>query len=186
MNIGEKLIKLRREKHVSQEKLAEKLGITRQTLSNWESNITSPDLNYAKMLSEIFDVSLDELIGNKEKFIESKVSNTQKLVLKGMKINKITLITIYVLTLTGLLIIGIIGFMKKDFTKENQTEITCLKKDEQKNISLTTREDNHFDVEVVREGGYVERIPAGIYIYQAIESVNVVKKNLFVHLFLNK
>ena len=71
MNIGEKLIKLRREKHVSQEKLAEKLGITRQTLSNWESNITSPDLNYAKMLSEIFDVSLDEFLsGDKELKIE--------------------------------------------------------------------------------------------------------------------
>ncbi len=45
MTIGKMIVKLRREKRISQEKLAELLGISRQTLSNYENDITSPDLN---------------------------------------------------------------------------------------------------------------------------------------------
>lgn len=62
MNIGEKIIELRKGRSYTQEKLANKLGITRQTLSNWECNITSPDLEQAKKIAEIFNISLDDLV----------------------------------------------------------------------------------------------------------------------------
>ena len=62
MNIGEKIIELRKGGSYTQEKLANKLGITRQTLSNWECNITSPDLEQAKKIAEIFNISLDDLV----------------------------------------------------------------------------------------------------------------------------
>lgn len=65
MNIGDKIIELRKKDNLTQEKLAEKIGVSRQTLSNWENNITCPDLNQAKSIVEIFKISLDDLIDNK-------------------------------------------------------------------------------------------------------------------------
>ena len=63
MSIGEKILNLRKKANLSQEQLAEKLGVTRQTISNWELNESSPDLKQGKELSKIFHVSLDDLAG---------------------------------------------------------------------------------------------------------------------------
>ena len=62
--IGKKLIQFRKNSGLSQEELAEDVGVTRQTISNWELNETAPDLKQAQKLSEIFNISLDELVGN--------------------------------------------------------------------------------------------------------------------------
>lgn len=80
MKLGDKIIKLRKEKNLTQEDLANEIGVTRQTISNWELNETVPDLEQSKKLSNIFKVSLDELVDNdnKEILIE-KVSHTEKL-----------------------------------------------------------------------------------------------------------
>ena len=55
------LATLRRLHHMTQEELAEKVGVTRQALSRWESGDSVPDLERSRILAEIFDVSLDEL-----------------------------------------------------------------------------------------------------------------------------
>lgn len=73
MNIGEKIIELRKKDNLTQEKLAEKIGVSRQTLSNWENNITCPDLSQAKSIVEIFKISLDDLIDNKTEIECSRV-----------------------------------------------------------------------------------------------------------------
>jgi len=90
MNIGEKILELRKKCNLSQESLAEKVGVTRQTISNWELNESSPDLKQSKKLSEIFNVSLDELVDNDIKdVLVTKVSNTEKLtntVIKTLKV----------------------------------------------------------------------------------------------------
>lgn len=64
MEIGNKISELRKKENYSQQQLADKIDVTRQTISNWESNITFPDLNQAKKLCSIFLVSLDDLIDN--------------------------------------------------------------------------------------------------------------------------
>lgn len=64
MNIGNKIINLRKKYNFTQEKLSELIGISRQTLSNWESNITSPNLKEATILAKVFKISLDELANN--------------------------------------------------------------------------------------------------------------------------
>ena len=64
MAIGKKIYELRKSQKLSQEKLAEKIGVTRQTISNWELNESSPDLKQAKELSNVFNISLDELVEN--------------------------------------------------------------------------------------------------------------------------
>lgn len=65
MTLGEKIIELRKKKKLTQEQLAEKLGITRQTLSNWENNTTNPDIEQAKNIAVFFKISLDDLTDNK-------------------------------------------------------------------------------------------------------------------------
>ena len=80
MEIGNKIQELRKKNGMSQEELAEKIGVARQTISKWELGETSPDLKQAKELSKIFKISLDELTNNdiKEVLIE-KTSNTEQL-----------------------------------------------------------------------------------------------------------
>ncbi len=68
MTIGEKIVSLRKKYNYTQEKLAEKIGISRQTLSSWESDLTSPDLKQASILSQIFKISLDELVSKTVEF----------------------------------------------------------------------------------------------------------------------
>ena len=64
MDIGQNILNLRKSANLSQEQLAEKMGVTRQTISNWELDESSPDLKQGRELSKIFNVSLDDLAGD--------------------------------------------------------------------------------------------------------------------------
>lgn len=94
--LGEKIISERKKCKLSQEDLAEKLGITRQTISNWELNETSPDLKQASKLCDIFNISLDELIGKENAILTrlDKTENNSKLIIKLVKTVGITLGTL--------------------------------------------------------------------------------------------
>ena len=75
MNFGENLKKLRKEKQLSQESLAEKLNISRQAVSKWESNSSYPDMNNLIQLKDIFNVTLDEMILIDKKDCEETLKN---------------------------------------------------------------------------------------------------------------
>ena len=62
MEIGKQIQKCRTELGYSQDELAEKVYVTRQTVSNWENQHTYPDLRSLLLLSEAFGVSLDQLV----------------------------------------------------------------------------------------------------------------------------
>ncbi len=62
MNIGNNIKKLRKEKHLSQEELAQKCNVSRQTISRWESNEVLPDTNNLIILAKLFNVTLDEIV----------------------------------------------------------------------------------------------------------------------------
>lgn len=62
MTLGEKIQKLRKQRGLSQEALAEKVTVTRQTISKWELGQSTPDLDFIAQLSDIFNVSSDYLI----------------------------------------------------------------------------------------------------------------------------
>lgn len=80
MELGEKILELRKKMNFSQEELAEKVNVTRQTISKWELGETCPDIKQAKELSKIFSISLDEMVGNDiSEVVVEKVSNTEKL-----------------------------------------------------------------------------------------------------------
>lgn len=66
MNIGEKLFELRREKNLSQEEVADKLNVSRQTVSKWETNQSVPDFDKIVPLCELYGVGAEELLTGKK------------------------------------------------------------------------------------------------------------------------
>jgi len=62
MTLGEKILLLRKQNSLTQEQLAERLAITRQTVSKWELGESEPDIAYLMQLSEIFQVTTDYLL----------------------------------------------------------------------------------------------------------------------------
>ena len=138
MNLGNKIIKLRKREKLSQEVLADKIGVTRQTISNWELNITKPDAEHIKKMSKIFGISIDELLDNDIRDVmERKISNTEKLTNKNTKNIKILIITLYFIILIGLIYVIVYYSTKRDFTSVYQSVYTCT----------LTEEDNIHDVD---------------------------------------
>lgn len=64
MTFAEKLKELRKQSGISQEKLAEKLGVSRQAVTKWERDLGVPDIENIIAISKLFDVSMDELFSN--------------------------------------------------------------------------------------------------------------------------
>ena len=62
MELGKQIRKYRQEAQLSQEELAERIYVSRQTVSNWENDKSYPDVNSLVILSETFHISLDKLI----------------------------------------------------------------------------------------------------------------------------
>ena len=62
MTLGQKITELRKSQGLTQERLSEKIGVSRQTIANWEADSTNPDINQAKAIAELFQVSLDDLL----------------------------------------------------------------------------------------------------------------------------
>ena len=104
MTLGQKIFELRKKNNLSQEQLGEKIDVTRQTISNWELDETSPNPDQLKKLSKVLNVSIDELLDNDIKnIVEEKISNTEKLagiiikILKFLGIGFIVLLVIDVI-----------------------------------------------------------------------------------------
>ena len=62
MSLGNSLYNARKKSGLSQEAVAEKLGVSRQTISKWELDETLPDIRQSKKLSQLYHLTLDELI----------------------------------------------------------------------------------------------------------------------------
>lgn len=77
MDIGQQIRKYRERDEYSQEYLAEKLYVSRQTISNWENEKSYPDIHNLLVMCELFDISLDDLVrgdlnSNKQESIKEK------------------------------------------------------------------------------------------------------------------
>lgn len=80
MKLGSNLFKARKNVGLSQEIVAEKLGVSRQTISKWETDETIPDIYQSKKLAKLYNLSLDELIefDMNQKEIEKVIKNTDE------------------------------------------------------------------------------------------------------------
>lgn len=77
-NFGDKIFELRREKGLTQDALAELLGVTAQAVSKWERGESMPETAMLPKLAEIFDVSLDTLFGMEKKPIAEYIPETER------------------------------------------------------------------------------------------------------------
>lgn len=84
MSLGNNLYKARRKKGLSQETVADTLGISRQTVSKWETDETLPNVFQAKEMARLYELSLDDLmeydadVQEIEKVIQNTSEETQK------------------------------------------------------------------------------------------------------------
>lgn len=76
MEIGRKLKEARQMRGLTQENVAEKLNVSRQTISNWETEKFYPDMLYVLQLSDLYQVSLDELLKGDERMIQQLEDST--------------------------------------------------------------------------------------------------------------
>ena len=64
MSIGQKLLDLRKSKQLSQEEVANRLNVTRQTVSKWETDQSMPDFDKIIPICELYEISADELLSS--------------------------------------------------------------------------------------------------------------------------
>lgn len=129
MDLGKKVASLRKKNNLTQESLAEKIGVTRQTISKWELGETSPDIKQAKLLAAEFNISLDELVNNNtNNVLMKKVSNTEHLATITIKMLKVIGIILSVLFITIILLIvtyGITHISSKDNKISGKFSLDC-------------------------------------------------------------
>lgn len=107
MKFSEKLIELRKKEGLSQEELGYKLNVTRQTISKWELEQTTPEMEKLVEMSKIFKVSVDELINDTETISnQDYVIQDQPIVDEKPKRNRMVIIIVVALILVIIAIIG--------------------------------------------------------------------------------
>lgn len=98
MTIGRKLKQARLKKELTQENVANILNVSRTTISNWEIGRSYPDLESVVELSDLYNISLDELLREDEDMVR-KLSNDSKVLSKLLKISRIVCVLFVVLFL---------------------------------------------------------------------------------------
>lgn len=110
MELGNRIKTFREKINMSQEELADKVYTSRQTISNWENDKTYPDINSLKLLSNIFDVSLDNLLEGDIKKMKKTINESDR---KGFialsRIYSIELIIMICSAYPLLRFVGIVG-----------------------------------------------------------------------------
>lgn len=113
MDFGEKLYKIRKNKRLSQEDIAKGIGVSRQTISNWELNISSPSIKELQKLANYLQININDLLN-----IKKHKSNSKKIAI---------IITFIFLITTFLIICGLIIYFNT-FKADNivgSNSITC-------------------------------------------------------------
>ena len=144
--LGEKIYELRKSKGLSQEKLAEEVNVSRQTISNWELGETSPNPEQLKSLSKILNVSVDELLNNDIKnVLVEKVSNTERLAGIIIKILKFVGIAFLVMLIVDIIAFIVFAAVKKEVIVSNvESSITNCSIDENDYL-ISVESDGHFN-----------------------------------------
>ena len=77
MELGNQIKKYRSELQISQEQLADRIYVSRQTISNWENEKSYPDVNSLVLLSEVFQTSIDKLIKGDIEIMKEKINEQE-------------------------------------------------------------------------------------------------------------
>lgn len=147
MNLSEKILKLRKANKLSQETLAEKINVTRQTISNWELGETSPNPEQLKKLSNIFRVSIDGLLDNNtDEILIEKISNTEKLagiIIKILKVIGIIFIVLFIIDFIALILFSITKTSNDIYNEKTIVTLECELNNEKYNYKISYDNDDN-------------------------------------------
>ena len=130
MNLGKELQELRTKNNISQEAMAEKLNVSRQTISNWENSKSYPDILLLIQLCDVYGISLDDLIKGDEKLLKS--------IEKDKKRSK-KLICVFVFTIIILSLILVYSLYFKNIINTNKSinrEVNYLLENNNKFVTI--------------------------------------------------
>lgn len=85
MNLAENIARLRRERGMTQEALAEMIGVSPQTISKWETSTTAPDVTLLPLLADVFGVSIDALYGRERERLGISAANAADHVMESIR-----------------------------------------------------------------------------------------------------
>lgn len=108
---GLKLQTLRKKSSLSQEDLAQLLGVSRQAISRWERSEALPDLYNAKKIAEVFNITIDELMDIEIRHIDKEKEKTNKVALSFLTVPGVITVMVVVTALFGILGSLISGFI---------------------------------------------------------------------------
>lgn len=112
LEVGNQIKKYRGELKLSQEELAQKIYVTRQTVSNWENGKSYPDIHSLLMLSTLFNISLDQLIKGDVKVMKQEINKEEIARLKRLSAIVSTFLVISIILFIPLVkLMGIYGFI---------------------------------------------------------------------------
>lgn len=143
MSFRENLIKLRKAKNLSQDDLAEELGLSRQAVSKWENENSKPDVENLIKLSKIFKVSVDDLIGNQIVETEAAAINlnyneekkTKKVLVWLKRLIIVALVLYFVNTIYRFILLFRVTSIDKQYKELNNYHYVITSYDEEDIIS---------------------------------------------------
>ena len=174
MKLGKKITEIRKQKNMTQEDLAEKFHVTRQTISNWENGKSYPDIETLVCISNEFNVSLDMLLKG-DKDMVKKITKEQK---KGKKQKKMIIVTVILAIAVILGAVFIINNTTAELSPEDYTvtvkEITLdnVTIDEVNKLAIyKDLEGGQYieEDESKENGGMYEAPDKGVYVFKGEE-----------------
>lgn len=184
MKINEQLKKYRIENNLTQQNLADKLNVSRQTISKWETGRGLPDIENLIWLSDIYQVSLDELVGRafiKMNVDELKKSNRRKEMIRMLPKRIAIGVIAALLLLVGL---GGLSMLKErhDYEQAGLIKVYGVKIDKEGYISAEEKLGQFiigdYDVDDDHEGEYIEATKENIKKYDLENPRNRVFKSI--------
>ena len=145
MNIQDKIIQIRKDKNLSQEEFAEILGVTRHSVSNWERNTCYPDIETLIIISNKFNISLDDLLKNDIKLV--------KTIDKKIKINKLLKYLLIILLITSIITVIILNYKHKRDISNIKNDFINVKED---NVIISIDKKNITNIDDVNK--YTKKI----------------------------
>lgn len=104
MEFNNRLYELRKQRGLSQEELAGKLKVSRQTVSKWENGESTPDMEKLVAISDLFEMSLDELVLGKEQTDKLLTPENKKKVRKIVRIIGVAAAVIFIIDLISMMV----------------------------------------------------------------------------------
>lgn len=161
MALGKNILNSRKKNGLSQEQLGEKVNVTRQTISNWELGRTQPNPEQLKMLSQILNVSIDELLEN-DLFINKSINDDSNVYKPTETIANVPKRNIYKIISIGLLILSVllsISLICTIFINNNNSHNEIAGSNNDDKYIVVYNPDNGEDLIAftVYEGSYLNR-----------------------------